>query len=75
MLPANGPVLKALGLPEIYGISRATELGIERFLECLDAALANGLRLVQLREKTLAPRLLVDLASEVTRRCHSRRAR
>ena len=75
MLPANGPVLKALGLPEIYGISRANELGIDSFLASLDVALARGLRLVQLREKALAPRQLAELATEVTRRCHSQTAR
>lgn len=53
LLPANGPVLGALGLPAVYGISHAAELGVENFLRRLDRALASGLRLFQLREKDL----------------------
>jgi 8-oxo-dGTP diphosphatase len=51
MLPANGPVLKALNLPPLYAISNAAELGVEIFLQRLEAALQKGLRLFQLREK------------------------
>ena len=75
MLPANGPVLKALGLPETYGISRAHELGIDAFMSRLESALCGGLRLVQLREKSMPPRQLAELATEVARRCHSHAAR
>jgi 8-oxo-dGTP diphosphatase len=53
MLPANGPVLRSLALPEVYGISNAAELGRDEFLRRLDRALAAGLRLVQIREKEL----------------------
>ena len=51
VLPANGPVLRSLSLPDLYAISNAAELGEAEFMKRLDAALQNGLRLVQLREK------------------------
>jgi len=53
MLPANAPVLAALALPSLYGITRAHEIGIEPQLAALEHALARGLRLVQLREAGL----------------------
>ncbi|HEY9446671.1 MAG TPA: Nudix family hydrolase [Burkholderiales bacterium] len=65
VLPANGPILDALALPPVYGISNAGELGIEPFLARLEAALQRGLRLVQLREKELAPKALSALAARV----------
>ncbi len=69
ILPANGPILRALALPLTYGITAATELGVEVFLRRLDAALARGLRLVQLREKTMPDEVLRPLAREVAARC------
>jgi 8-oxo-dGTP diphosphatase len=53
MLPANGPVLKALRLPRQMGITHASQLGVDAQLAALDQALAGGLRLVQLREAAL----------------------
>ncbi len=53
MLPANAPVLRALELPALYGISNVRELGEQVFMVRLEAALQNGLRLVQLREKDM----------------------
>ncbi|MGB9128590.1 MAG: NUDIX domain-containing protein, partial [Thiobacillus sp.] len=53
LLPANFPILKALALPSVLGISHAEALGVDSFLARLDVALANGLRLIQLRDKTL----------------------
>ncbi len=55
LLPATEPVLGWLKLPQVYGISQATELGVEPFLAALQRALDGGLRLVQLREKALPP--------------------
>ncbi len=51
LLPANTFVLRALLLPQVYGISMADELGETAFLARAEAALERGLRLVQLREK------------------------
>lgn len=53
MLPANGPILKALRLPRTMGITQAAAVGVEAQLAALDAALAAGLRLVQVREAGL----------------------
>ena len=53
VLPANGPVLRALELPALYAISNVRELGVDAFIARLHAALASGLRLVQLREKDM----------------------
>ncbi|MEP6655923.1 MAG: Nudix family hydrolase [Betaproteobacteria bacterium] len=51
LLPANAPVLRALALPAVYGISMAGELGEALFLECARRAFAQGLRLMQVRER------------------------
>lgn len=75
ILPANGPVLRALSLPLTYGISAASELGVERFLQRLETALAAGLKLVQLREKTMPREPLAKLAREVAARCREHGAR
>lgn len=62
MLPANAPVLRALELPPLYAISNVKELGEEAFITRLQAALKNGLRLVQLREKDYSREALLALA-------------
>ncbi len=67
VLPANGPILKALCLPLEYAISDAAKLGPEVFLQRLDQGLAQGLRLMQWREKGM-PDGLVD---EVAARCRA----
>ena len=65
MLPANEPILAALGLPSIYAISNAGELGEKGFLDRLRYALDQGLRLLQLREKHLSADGLQRLAEKV----------
>jgi 8-oxo-dGTP diphosphatase len=54
MLPANTPILSALSLPAIYAITNLKELGEVLFFERLKAALDNGLRMIQVREKQLS---------------------
>jgi 8-oxo-dGTP diphosphatase len=75
MLPANGPLLRGLALPTVYAITNAEELGVAPMLERLDAALAQGLRLVQVREKALTPVAFEGFAREVIARCHGAGAR
>ena len=75
LLPANFPILKALSLPSVLGISHAEALGVDSFLARLDVALANGLRLIQLRDKTLAEDVRLALAHETVRRVHLHGAR
>lgn len=70
LLPANFPIVKALTLPPILGISHAEALGIDTFLARLDVALANGLRLIQLRDKSLPEAERLALAQETVRRAH-----
>lgn len=65
MLPANGPVLRALTLPDEYAITRAGELGEEVFFSRLKVRLRNGLGLVQVREKTLSGDALEAFALRV----------
>ena len=67
MLPANAPVFRALALPAEYAISNAGEVGEAAFLAALRRRLAAGLRLVQVREKTMPAERLVRLAHEVVR--------
>jgi 8-oxo-dGTP diphosphatase len=68
LLPANFPILKALSLPPLLGISHAEPLGVDTFLARLDLALHAGLRLIQLRDKSLPEAARLDLARETVRR-------
>jgi len=71
ILPANTPILRALELPSLYAISNVAELGVEEFMRRLEIRLAEGLRLVQLREKHLAHDELRELAQRVVARSHA----
>ena len=51
LLPANDPILEALALPTRYGITRAEDLGEAEMVRRMGAALQQGLRLIQVREK------------------------
>jgi len=53
LLPANGPVLRSLMLPNEYAITCAGSLGSERFFARLETRLRAGLRMIQVREKSL----------------------
>lgn len=70
MLPANGPILRALELPDVYGITQAEALGVEAFMPKLATALARGLKLIQVREKNLPPLVLHAFATEVVALAH-----
>jgi 8-oxo-dGTP diphosphatase len=74
LLPANGPILKALTLPAVYGISNCAAVGEPEFLRRLPRALDGGLRLVQVREKELPPHELVRLTAAVVAAARSRGA-
>jgi 8-oxo-dGTP diphosphatase len=49
----------------LYAISNVQELGEEEFMRRLEAALRNGLRLVQLREKNYSRGALRELALKI----------
>lgn len=51
LLPANGPILKALGIPETYGITGFAPAEYPQALEQIEHALQRGLRLIQVRGK------------------------
>ncbi|MGH8670417.1 MAG: Nudix family hydrolase [Burkholderiales bacterium] len=75
LLPANGPILRALGLPAVQGISAASRLGVPVFIERLQRALENGLRLVQVREKQMSEQELHDFAAQVIALAHRHAAK
>ncbi|MCK9259223.1 MAG: Nudix family hydrolase [Azoarcus sp.] len=71
MLPANGPILKALRLPRKMGITCALTMGVSAQLDALDKALAQGLGMVQVRESGLSAHERCEFAAEVVRRAHA----
>lgn len=75
LLPANGPILRALELPLVYAISNIGEMGEDAFMRRLDAALEDGLRLIQLREKSLSFADWSRLARDVMARAHAHGAK
>jgi 8-oxo-dGTP diphosphatase len=75
LLPANTPILRALKLPSVYGITNAGELGEREFLARLERALAAGLKLVQVREKNMTPDALARFAAQVVKLAHAAGAR
>jgi 8-oxo-dGTP diphosphatase len=70
VLPANTFVLRALQLPPLYAISNAAELGSEKFMERLQIALENGLKLVQMREPDLSREAMRELSLRVVKLAH-----
>ena len=70
VLPANGPILRALELPSIYALTNAAENGIEAEWATLEIALAGGLRLIQIRDKALPPGERLRFARGVMARAH-----
>ena len=71
MLPANAPVLASLALPTEYAVTDAARLGTAAMLEMLERRLAQGLKLVQLREPHLGAeerRMFCDQAIGLARR-------
>ena len=71
MLPANGPILKALRLPREMGITDAAHMGADAQLQALDRALARGLKLVQIRDTSLDTGPRERLAHSIVQRCHA----
>ncbi|MBU1691993.1 MAG: Nudix family hydrolase [Gammaproteobacteria bacterium] len=75
LLPANGPVLRSLNLPSVCAITHAVELGEELFIERLQVALQQGLKLIQVREKAMDAATLRAFAAEVVWQAHAHGAR
>lgn len=75
ILPANEPIMRALQLPHLYAISNASELGAEVFIQRLQQALKNGLKLLQIREKGWPRDDLKKLALRAVALAHAAGAR
>lgn len=75
LLPANGPILKALGIPETYGITGFAPTGYSRALERIEHALQRGLRLIQVRGKDWPAELFARYVAEIVERAHACGAR
>ncbi|MBX3649822.1 MAG: Nudix family hydrolase [Burkholderiales bacterium] len=76
LLPANGPIMRALGVPETYGITGFAAAEYPAALERIDRALRNGLRLVQVRgSRGWPPDLFARYTAEVVELAHACGAR
>ena len=74
ILPANDPILKALSLPTLMAITQAENEGSTAALARLEKALAEGLRLVQIRDKTLPAPERQAFAQAATQLAHAQGA-
>ncbi len=75
VLPANAPVFAGMLLPDLYGITQASEIGMVEQLRRLQFALIRGLRLVQLRETGLRDEVRQRFAREAVKLCRQHGAR
>jgi 8-oxo-dGTP diphosphatase len=75
LLPANGPILQALGIPETYGITGFTPAEYPRALGQIESALQQGLRLIQVRGKDWPVELFARYAGDIVVRAHACGAR
>ena len=75
MLPANAPVLASLALAHEYAITTADTLGAKAMLIRLEQRLDQGLKLVQIRDKTMAPGERAEFARVAVRLAHRYGAR
>lgn len=74
LLPATEPPLRWLQLPDRYLLTNISSAqGLPAFLQRLDQALANGVKLVQFREPVWqdSPAQLEDAFKHVLQRCHA----
>ncbi|SEK89281.1 Nudix family hydrolase [Nitrosovibrio tenuis] len=70
VLPANAPVLRALGLPTQYAITNAGETGLKGALTQVERALQGGIRLLQVREKEMDRKALRDFTRKIVTLAH-----
>jgi 8-oxo-dGTP diphosphatase len=75
VLPANGPIMRALALPPVLAITDAQQRGEGELLVRLDDALVRGLRLVMVREKQMPRERLSALTMKTIERCRPHAAR
>ncbi len=75
MPAADLPVLAALNLPDSYLITGQDQGEPKQFLQRLQQALNNGLRLVQLRVGSMPQHELLQLGRKAIKLCHAHDAR
>lgn len=75
LLPANGPILKALGIPETYGITGFAATEYAQALNRIEGALQQGLRLIQVRGIDWPAELFERYVTDVVARAHACGAR
>ncbi len=75
ILPANGPILASLGLPLVMGITPTGAHDATGFLDTLERALSQGLRLVQIRAHGTSSGDRVDFARAILTRARTAGAR
>ncbi len=71
LLPANGPILSALAIPETYGITGFAASEQPCALVAIDAALRAGLRLIQVRGKDWPAGSFAGYAREIVMRARA----
>lgn len=74
LLPANTPVLRSLILPPIYAITRTVETDREASLQAIGKTLGSGVKLLQIRQKTMAPDELKHFSKAVIQLAHQYQA-
>lgn len=72
---ANRPIITAVRLPPLYLITPEPGTDRDTFLCSLERSLKNGIKLVQLRAKTLSAVHYKQLAKEALSLCHAHQAR
>jgi len=75
MPPADGPIVTALQLPDVYVITPPEISDPARLLSELSASLDRGVRLYQLRVFDMPTPAFLDLGRAFSARCHERGAR
>lgn len=75
LLPANGPILKALGIPETYGITGFAATEYPQALDRIEVALQRGLRLIQVRGRDWPAELFARYVGDIIARAHACGAR
>lgn len=70
ILPANAPILKALSLPTRMAVTHAAGHGVDAELGRIDRALAQGIRLFQIRDKELSTDQRKAFAHAASKRIH-----
>lgn len=70
LLPANDKVVNALCLPPLYAITAAEKYGVAEFMPRLDQALERGVRLIQIRERSMAGEQRLTFGRDVVTLAH-----